>query len=186
MSELIAIAYPDVNRAEEVLTTLSQLRQAYLIDLEDACYVTKDAHGKVKLHQALPTTRIGVAGGALFGGITGLVLGAFVLMPLAGAAIGASLGAGTGGLVGHWSDYGIDDTFIKQLGAALQPNTSAIIVLVQSTTPDRVLSEVSKYGGTVLRTSLSKEHEAKLQAALRQGVAAQIGGETTPGTENTV
>jgi uncharacterized membrane protein len=184
MSELIAIAYPDVNRAEEVLTTLSQLRHAYMIDLEDACYITKDAQGKVKIHQALPTTRVGAAGGAFFGGFVGLMLGAIVLMPIAGAAIGAGIGSATGALAGHWSDYGIDDTLIRQLGAALQPDTSAIMVLVQHSTPDKVLPELSKYGGTILRTSLSKENEAKLQAALAQGVAAQIGSETTAENES--
>jgi uncharacterized membrane protein len=184
MSELVAIAYPDVNRAEEVLTTLGQLQQVYLIDLDDACYVTKDAQGKVKLHQAFPTTGAGAAGGAVFGGLMGLLLGTFVLMPIAGAAIGAGLGAGAGALAGHWSEFGIDDNFIKQLGAALQPNTSAIIVLVHRSTPDKVVPEVSKYGGTVLRTSLSKENEAKLQAALTQGVAAQLSGETAAVSES--
>src|SRR5689334_1016008 len=119
MSELVAIAYPDMQRAEEVLTMLGEMQSAYLIDLEDACYVTKDAQGKVKLFQAYPTTSASAKGGAVFGGLMGLMLGALVLMPVAGAAIGAGLGAGTGAIAGHWSDYGIDDKFIKQLGDTL-------------------------------------------------------------------
>jgi uncharacterized membrane protein len=172
MSELVAIAYPMEQRAEEVLTLLGEMQNAYLIDLEDACYVTKDAQGRVKLHQAYPTTGASAAGGAVFGGLMGLLLGTFVLMPLAGAAIGAGIGAGTGAIAGHWSDYGIDDNFIKQLGAALTPNSSAIIALVRRSTPDKVLPEISKYGGQVIRTSLSAEDEARLQAALTQGLVA--------------
>ena len=33
-------------------------------------------------------------------------------------------------------------------------------------TPDKAVEAMSKYGGTVLKTSLSKEDEAELQAAL--------------------
>jgi uncharacterized membrane protein len=184
MSELVAIAYPDRNRAEEVLSALVRMQKSYLVDLEDACIVTKDAEGKVKLQQALPTTSAGAAGGAFFGGLMGMLLGAFVLMPLAGLAVGAGLGAGAGAIAGHLSDYGIDDNFIKQLGAALQPNSSAIIVLLRRSTPDKVIPEISQYGGTVLRTSFSKENEAKLQAALTQGLAAQIGSESAPMSES--
>jgi uncharacterized membrane protein len=180
MSELVAIAYPDKQRAEQVLTALGEMQNAYLIDLEDACYVTKDAQGRVKLHQAYPTTDAGAGGGAIFGGLMGLMLGAFVLMPVAGAAIGAGIGAGAGALAGHWSDYGIDDNFIKQLGAALTPDSSAIIVLVRRSTPEKVLPEIGRYGGTVLHTSLSPESEAMLQSALTRGLVAEA-FEMSPG-----
>ena len=47
MSELIVVAYPDEHRAIEVMATLRRLQAEYLVDLEDAVYVTKDANGKV-------------------------------------------------------------------------------------------------------------------------------------------
>lgn len=71
MSDLIAVAYPDINRAEQVLDTLSQMRSAQLIDLEDACFVTKDDKGKMKLHQAVNLTGMGAKSGALWGGLWG-------------------------------------------------------------------------------------------------------------------
>ena len=183
MSELVAIAYPDVHRAEEVLATLSQLKSEYLIDLEDAVYVTKDASGKVQLHQPMNPAGAGAAGGAVMGGIFGFVLGMFVLMPIAGAAIGAGIGAGTGALAGRFSDYGIDKDFIDQLQANLQPDSSAIMVLVSKVTPDKVVPVISKYGGTLLRTSLSADNDAKLRAALAQGAANQVVG-VEPSTDS--
>jgi uncharacterized membrane protein len=174
MSQLVAISYPDASRAEQVLATLSQLQSAYLIDLEDAVYVTKDADGKVQLHQPMNPTGTAAAGGAVMGGIFGFVLGLFVLMPIAGAAVGAGIGAGAGALAGHFADYGIDDSFVKQLEANLQPNSSAILVLVSRVNPDKVVPEISKYGGTVLQTSLTTENDAKLRAALAQGAAQQV------------
>jgi hypothetical protein len=41
-------------------------------------------------------------------------------------------------------------------------------VLVRRATPDRVLPELRPFGGTVLRTSLSTEQEARLRQALEK------------------
>jgi uncharacterized membrane protein len=86
------------------------------------------------------------------------------LAPLLGMAAGMAGGA----LGGKFSDYGIDDQFMKDLGAQFQPGGSAVFVLVTKATQDKVLDEVGKYGGKVLRTSLSREAEANLQTALDQ------------------
>jgi uncharacterized membrane protein len=161
VSDLIAVAYPDEYRAAEVMLTLRRLTQEYLIDLEDACYVTKDREGKIKLHQSTKLGGAGAAGGAVWGGLIGLLF----FVPLAGAAVGAGIGA----LVGRFTDYGIDDAFMKGLSEQMKPGSSAIFVLVRKVTPDKVIAEVSKYGGTVLRTSLSKEAEERLQSALTEG-----------------
>ncbi len=40
-------------------------------------------------------------------------------------------------------------------------------------TPDKVLPEISQYGGEVLQTSLDEESEAKLREVLEQAGAAQ-------------
>jgi uncharacterized membrane protein len=166
MSNLIVVAYPDEYRAAEVLAALRRLNKEYLVDLDDACYVTKDAGGKIKLHQNTSLT----GAGAAWGGMWGMLIGLLFFVPFLGLAIGAGLGA----LSGKLSDYGIDDKFAKQIAATLQPNTSAIFMLVRRATPDKVIPELSQYGGTILQTSLPKETEAKLQEALKQGGGEQI------------
>ncbi|PSF37912.1 hypothetical protein C7H19_08005 [Aphanothece hegewaldii CCALA 016] len=158
MSDLIAIAYEDQYKAEEVRLTLAKLQKEHLIALEDAAVVVKDAEGKVKLKQAVNLT----AAGATSGGFWGLLIGTLFFMPLLGAAVGAASGAIGGAL----SDIGVDDQFMKDLGETLQPGTSALFVLVTKVTPDKVLEEVAPYGGKVLRTSLTKDQEAELQEIL--------------------
>jgi uncharacterized membrane protein len=158
MATFIAIEYEDPHKAHEVRLALVRLQREYLIDLEDAVVAVKDAQGKVKLHQAFNLT----AAGAISGGFWGTLMGLLFLSPLLGAVIGASAGAVSGGL----SDVGINDTFMKQLADGLQPNTSVLFVLVRKVTPDKVLADIKRYGGTVLQTSLSHEDQAKLQAAL--------------------
>ena len=166
MSNLIVVAYPDEYRAAEVLAALRRLNKEYLVDLDDACYVTKDASGKIKLHQ---NTSLAGAGAA-WGGLWGMLIGLLFFVPFLGLAIGAGLGA----LSGKLSDYGIDDKFAKQIAATLQPNTSAIFMLVRRATPDKVIPELSQFGGTILQTSLPKETEEKLQQALKQGGGEQL------------
>jgi uncharacterized membrane protein len=178
MSNLVVVAYPDQYRAAEVMATLRRLNKQYLVDLEDACYVTKDANGKIKLHQNTSLTGAGVA----WGGLWGMLIGLLFFVPFLGFAIGAGMGA----IAGKLSDYGIDDKFAKQLTSTLQPNSSALFVLVQRSTPDKVVPELAKYGGTILQTSLPKETEDKLRAALEQGGAEQVAQAQAAAEEQTV
>ena len=158
MDTLVAISYNDPHTAEEVRLKLRKMQQDYLIDLEDAVVAVKDAKGKIKLHQAINLT----AAGAVSGGFWGTLIGLIFLNPLLGLAVGASAGAVSGAL----TDVGINDQFMKDLAANMQPNGSVLFVLVRKSTPDKVLEEVKGTGGTIIKTSLSHEDEAKLQAAL--------------------
>lgn len=158
MSTLVVIAYNEPYQAEEVRLRLRKLQRDYLIDLEDAVVAVKDAKGKVKLHQAINLT----AAGAVSGGFWGTLIGLIFLNPLLGLAAGATVGAVSGAL----SDIGIDDNFMKELAATMTPNSSVLFVLVRKATPDKVLEELKGTGGKVLKTSLSHEDEAKLQAVL--------------------
>jgi uncharacterized membrane protein len=173
MSQLIAVTYPDQFKAEEVRLKLWKLQSEYLLQLEDAVVVTKNAEGKIKLHQAVNLT----AAGAISGGFWGTLIGMLFLNPLLGAAFGATSGA----IAGAVTDIGINDQFIKTLAEKLGPNTSALFVLIRKATPDKVIKEIQEFGGTVLQSSLSHEDETKLQAALTQGKAgASFGASTAP------
>jgi uncharacterized membrane protein len=46
-------------------------------------------------------------------------------------------------------------------------------VLVRKVTPDKVLPEISEFGGEVIQTSLDDEAEAKLREVLEGAGAAQ-------------
>ena len=163
MSTLVVVGYDDPYKAEEVRLKLRKLQSEYLIDLEDAVVAVKDAKGKVKLHQAVHLT----AAGAVSGGFWGSLIGLIFLNPLLGLAVGATAGAVSGAL----SDVGINDDFMKELAATMQPGSSALFVLARKATPDKVLDEIKGTGGKVLKTSLSHDDEAKLQAALNAAKA---------------
>jgi uncharacterized membrane protein len=166
MSDLVAIAYPDEGTAQEVLGVLARLQTEHVIEIEDAVVVNRDHDGKVKLRQSTKPAAAGAAGGALWGGLLGLLF----LAPLLGMAVGAA----AGGAAGAMTDVGVDDRFLKELGTKLEPGSAALIVLVHRSTPDKVLPEISRYGGEVLQSSLSNDAEQQLQAALRAGEAASV------------
>ena len=166
MSNLIAIAYDSRSTAEDVASTLARLQTEKSIELEDLVIVTREDDGKVKLHQSAKLAAAGAAGGALWGGLIGLIF----FVPLLGMAVGAATGAATGAL----TDVGVDDKFMKELGANLQPGKAALMVLVHRSTPDKVLPEIAKFGGEVIQTSLDNETEQRLRHILETRDAAAV------------
>ena len=163
MNKLVAIAYQDTETAQRVRAVLIEATKEHLLQLDDAVVVERQPDGKVKLHQAMSTSGAGAAGGALWGGLIGLLF----LAPLFGMAIGAASGA----LAGKFTDVGVNDDFMKKLGGSIPEGGAALIVLGRSDAPDKVLERVGSYGGEVIQTSLGAEEEERLRSALGSGAA---------------
>jgi uncharacterized membrane protein len=164
MSDLIAIVYSSEEKAEEARTRVLQLQKEYLITLNDAVIATKTASGNIKLNQLVNTT----ASGALSGSFWGLLVGVLFLNPFIGVAVGAASGA----LGGALADVGINDGFMKQLSETIEPGNGVLFLLVQNMTADKVLKEISGFGGTVLQTSLDETKEQALRDALKGATSA--------------
>ena len=156
MSDLVAIAYPDLATAKDVAANTAQLTKSHEIELDDLIVVERRADGKVKLHQP-SLAGAGAAGGALWGGLIGLIF----LAPLLGMAVGAAAGAAGGAL----SDYGVDDNFMKDLGGNLPEGGAAVVFLIRKVSIDKVLPQI-KHQGIVIQSSLSTEMETRLEEAL--------------------
>jgi uncharacterized membrane protein len=163
MSTLAVIAYPEMNTAGEAAAALQRMQKEFLIELEDVAWVTKTQDGKMKLHQGTSLTGSGAAGGAMWGFLFGLLF----LVPIYGMVLGAA----TGALAGKLSDYGIDDKWIKEVASAIPPGGSGLFVMARNTNAERVLPEMAKFGGTVIRTNLTTEQQQALEEALTQPAA---------------
>jgi uncharacterized membrane protein len=159
MSDLVAIAYPDKATAQAVRDKLVKLQKGHTIELGDAVIVSRDDDRKVKLHQpSLAGT--GAAGGALWGSLIGLLFFA----PLLGAIVGGATGAAAGALTdrhGHRRQLPARARRKARSGRRGGDPPS------HKVTPDKVLPEISEYGGHVLQTSLRTEGERRLEDALR-------------------
>jgi uncharacterized membrane protein len=158
MSDLVAIVYPSEAKAEEVRQRLLKLQKEYLLTISDAVIAVKTESGSIKLNQLVNTTAVG----AMTGSFWGLLIGVLFLNPILGVAVGAASGA----LGGALSDFGIEDSFMKELSANLQPGNAALFVLVKNMTADKVLNGIKDAGGVVLKTSLDETKEKALRDAL--------------------
>jgi uncharacterized membrane protein len=158
MSDLVFIAFPNEQKAEEVRDRILDLQSQYLIELGDAVIAVKDEKGRVKLNQMVNLTATGAVSGAFWGTLIGMIF----LMPLVGTALGAASGA----IAGALSDAGIDDHFMKEAAEALPPGGAGLFLLIRKMTTDKVLEDLKGVGGTVLRTSFDHSSEEALRDAL--------------------
>ena len=163
MSDLLVIAFDNEANGFELRTALVNMQKEYLIELEDAVVVTRNAEGKIQLHQAMNLTTAGAVGGGFWGTLVGLLF----LNPLLGAAVGAASGA----IAGKFTDIGINDDFMRDLGNSIPPGGSAVFILVRKMTADKVLAKLESFHlkGRVLQTSLPEAEEARLREAFDGG-----------------
>jgi len=180
MAELIVVGFKqDMYRASEVLNTLQDMNNSWVVDLNDAVAVYRDYNGKLRVDQSYQmTTGEGAAWGGLFGGLIGALLAAPFTAGVSAAAAAAAVAAGslsgvtlgaTAGAIDaeDWKeDYGISEDFVQRVGTMVQPGDSAIFALLRSIDPELVAAQFKGYGGTILRTTLSADQQAKVEATL--------------------
>jgi uncharacterized membrane protein len=164
MSDLIAIGYPDETTADAAADEARRLAQDLIIEPDAIAAIIRDGDGKYHVH----TSHHPVGAGTSWGMFWGLLFGVLFFVPVIGIAVGAGLGA----LLGKVTKSGIDRQFQDQVRGMLKPGTSALFLMVEKVTPDKAVEAMSRYGGTVLKTSLSKQGEQELQDALHGGTAA--------------
>ena len=186
MAELIVVGFKNqMYRASEVLNELLAMNDDWAVDLHDAVAVYRDSNGKLRVDQSYQLT---TGQGAALGGMWGMLIGATLAIPFtggasaaaaagaiaAGAAGGTALGAGFGALDAEsWKDeFGIPEDFVQEVSVLVQPGDSAIYAILRVGNPDIVADQFKGYGGTILRTTLSPEQEARVQKVLSHKAAA--------------
>ncbi len=150
--DLMVWSFSGAHTAEKGLQAVKKLAKEQEIELLNTALVTKDRDGKTSLKEAedLDTGR-----GALFGAIAGGVIG--LLGGPVGAIVGAAAGAATGGAAAHWIDMGFANDDLKALKENLKPDSSAIVVLVQSKDAALVTSALDELGGELVQQTLTDE-----------------------------
>jgi uncharacterized membrane protein len=166
MATLVAIGYPDETVATAAADEVQRLSKDLIIEADAVAVISRDRQGRFHV----TSNHHAVAGGTTWGMFWGLLFGMLFFVPFLGMAVGAGLGA----LMGVVTKSGIDEEFQSQVRELLQPGTSALFLIVEKVTPDKAVEALSQFGGTVLKSSLSKDAEAKLQDALH-GVRPEAG-----------
>ena len=158
MANLTVWKFDTPGGAEQALEKLQGLAKQQLIQIEDAAIVSwPQGKKKPKTHQAHSLTGAGALGGAFWGMLFGLLF----FIPFVGMALGAAMGA----LAGHFSDYGISDDFIKQVRSKVTEGTSALFLLTDQVTIDKVSAAFTGTKMELIQTNLSEDQEKQLREA---------------------
>src|SRR3954470_16213956 len=167
VADLIAIGYPDETTALEAEKEAERLAADLIIQADAIAAIVRSKDGKFKV----TTNHHEVGAGTAWGMWWGLLFGLLFFVPVFGMAIGAGFGA----LFGKLEKSGIDKAFQQQVRDMLKPGTSALFLVVEKVTPDRAVNALKQFGGTVLKTSLSEDAEAQLQAELSGSTQEPVG-----------
>ncbi|GAB4452415.1 MAG: DUF1269 domain-containing protein [Anaerolineae bacterium] len=168
MATISVLKFDTADGAAGALDLIKSLNKQQLINLHDAAIVTWP-QGKSK-----PKTKqlVSMAGmGALDGAFWGMLFGLLFFIPFFGMAIGAAMGA----LTGKFSDYGIDDDFIKKVRSEVTEGTSALFLMTSGAVMDKVQDAVKEHNVkfTIVTTNLSKEQEEELRKAFEADEEAE-------------
>jgi uncharacterized membrane protein len=158
MATITAFEFDTPDGAQQMLDLVQDLAKQQLITVQDAAIVTwPQGRKKPKTNQLQSMAGAGALGGAFWGMLFGLIF----FIPFFGMAVGAAMGA----LAGKFSDYGIDDKFIKSVGQKVTEGTSALFLMTSGAVIDKVSDAVKEKGlkFEILSTNLSKEQENQLR-----------------------
>ncbi len=159
MAELLAIGYDKEETALAALAEAQSLSRDLILETDAMAAIQRHPDGKYQV-----TTNHGptTGGGATWGMFWGLLFGLLFFIPVFGMAVGAGLGA----LFGHLEKSAVDKQFQEEVREMVKPGTSALFLVIEKATPDKAVAAMQKFGGTVLKTSLSEEATKNLQDAL--------------------
>ena len=158
MASLTVWKFDTADGADQALAKVESLSKQQLITVQDAAVVSwPQGKSKPKTRQAANLAGLGALQGAFWGMLFGLLF----FIPFFGLAVGAAMGA----LAGHFTDYGIDDDFIKEVRAKVTEGTSALFLLSADATVDKVRDAFKGTKMELIQSNLSAEQEAQLREA---------------------
>ena len=157
MATLLAITYPDPDRAKQAMESVDWSHLDHQIRVKDACWMRHE-NGELAVHPWHP-----VAGKAALGGGVGLLVGALFSVPVVGLAAGALLGIRKA----KQQVSGLDDQFVASIEGQLESGGSAIIVLFEEgADTTRAGADLARLGGTAYSADLSSDQLAEFQRRL--------------------
>jgi uncharacterized membrane protein len=149
MSELVVLGFESKYKADEVLLELLKSEQETLLDLEDALVITKNAEGKIRVKPCHDLVKPGDLSNELWGGIISSVVYHRSLE-----------------ILDDPNTNPFDPNFLLEVETLLQPNSSALFILIRRVSAEKVLPIFRNTGGKLLQTTYTEDKAAKLQEYL--------------------
>lgn len=179
MRALIVVGFGDPYRASEVLNELQRRDWAWGTDLDQSLVVRWNEKDRLRVQLSVdPVTREGAGWAGLWGSFLSVALFVPTTIGMAEAAARVTVVSGvpdkSEGMdhsavptVRWWREgLGLSESFLRDVGAIVQPGDSALFMLLRAPKPEVVLRQLRDYGGSLLHTLLSSEQETKLEDVL--------------------
>jgi len=161
--KLLVLAFDSPIRAQEAFLAVQRLTAEGRLLVQDAVFIQKREDGKVKVTETLD---ISPGNAAVNGSLWGALFGTIIAGPV-GLLAGGAVSAGLGALIAKFTDIGVPDGTVEAIGKALEPNTTALALLVSHIDDDALATELRRFAGaTLVQTDLSPEMIERLRAAL--------------------
>jgi uncharacterized membrane protein len=160
MATLLVIGYADQGVAEEARKSVQALEDELTIEADHVASIARDVEGRYHAH----ISHIGapVSRRVDWGGFWGAVFDLLFSVP----APGLAFSSGTGVLRDDLGEQGSGRAFQDEVRERVKPGTSALFILVERDPPDRAVGSLARYGGTMIKASLSDAELDRLREAL--------------------
>jgi uncharacterized membrane protein len=170
MNKVIFIGFDSEQKAYEGDRALHDLHSDGTLTLYNDAVVVKEPGGAVAVRRAPGAEPVGTFGGAITGGLIGLL----------GGPVGAAIGLSSGTLIGAAFDLteaGIGRDFVEDAGARLEPGKAAVIAEVDEQWQVPLDTRMEALGGKVLRQTRTQIEDAyaerSVEAAERELAALE-------------
>ena len=163
MAKFKAITFKGKKTAMKAFHTMEDYSPEYYW-IDDVAVVSRSKHGHLRVNSTWAQDESGKAGlgwGAVAGGLIGLLAGP------GGALAGAAAGGGVMGLVGKGVDVAVDDPRLDDFAAALDKDTSALIMVADEAELADFWTAAEPLGGEVIDTDLDEKDVEALRKALK-------------------
>ncbi|MCU0271164.1 MAG: DUF1269 domain-containing protein [Acidimicrobiales bacterium] len=169
MAELIMLKFDDTYGAQQAMSAVRALEELRYAWVDDVAIVERHHSGRIGTH----TTHGSVSEGALWGGLTGMLVG--ILFPpvgflgfwLAGSAIGGVAEALT-------KKHGLDKEMLDEIKNSLDKGTSALLLIGLEGDVDEMARAFEPYQPTqVIRRALADETVDGLKDTLTEAEQAE-------------
>ena len=148
--DILAFVFDGQDTAKQTLGDIKSAGALDGFDIQAQCIAEQDEKGKVHIHEP---GKGGVGGsiGAVAGGLLGMLGG-----PAGVLAMGAA-GAAIGGTAGHYWGRIVPADDLKELGATLEPNSSALLLLLEDTYSEDVINGMADYDTNVVTLTVGDD-----------------------------
>ena len=174
---IFVASYSDVDDAEADYQAVRALHKEGDLGHVSAAVLTNGTDGKLKIHRHDTTAKHLAWGGAVVGGLIGILVPPLGFAWLAGAALDGVVLAGVGGVVGHYW-HNIPKADLQEMSDLLDAGEAALVVVAV----DKVQEEVEAVVVHAVRKVSKKLDKGDIEGAYDEAAkaAAEVYAITEP------